>query len=197
MTDPKGWHSRGYLPHFDSPETIQFVTFRLADSLPREIAAALPVRWGVHAELDGYLDHGLGECWLGRPELAELIEGALLHSDGQRYRLMAWCVMPNHVHVVLEPLGEHCLPAIVQTWKSFTAHRANRILSLQGAFWHNDYFDRFMRDEDHLARTIHYTEENPVKAKLASNAAEWRRSSARLRSADWPTRRTAGVSTLS
>jgi putative transposase len=179
MADPKGWNSRGYLPHFDSPETVQFVTFRLADSLPRAVADSLTGRWGIHAELDEQPDRSLGECWLKRPEIAELVEGAFLYFDASRYRLLAWCVMPNHVHVVFEPIGDNQLGAVVQTWKSFTAHRANRLLARQGAFWHNDYFDRFMRDEAHLDRTIHYVEENPVKVGLVAAAAEWRWSSAR------------------
>jgi hypothetical protein len=60
MAELKGWHSRGYLPHFDSPETIQFVTFRLADSLPRQ--ALEPIRMQKHflQHLDHELDAGLG-----------------------------------------------------------------------------------------------------------------------------------------
>jgi hypothetical protein len=94
---PKGWHSRGYLPHFDSPETVQFVTFRLADSLPRHIAEGLRHQDHALPRLDQELDVGLGACWLRRAEVASLVEEALLHFDGTRYRMLGWCVMPNHV----------------------------------------------------------------------------------------------------
>jgi hypothetical protein len=100
----KGWHSRGYLPHFDSAETVQFVT-----------------------------------------------------ADG------------------------HSLGAVVRGWKSFTANRANKALGRSGPFWHRDYFDRFIRDEGHLSRTIEYVENNPVKAGLTSSAIDWQWSSARRR----------------
>jgi putative transposase len=150
MVDHKGWHSRGYLPHFDSPETVQFVTFRLADSLPRPVVEALRLgddaAWLIERELDG----GLGACWLGREDIATLVENALLHFDGQRYRLLAWCIMPNHVHAVVELFQGYGLGSILHSWKSFTANRANKIVRRTGAFWHDDYFDRYMRDEHHL-----------------------------------------------
>jgi putative transposase len=104
MTPPKGWHSRGYLPHFDSPETVQFVTFRLADSLPAAVAEALGHREDNVHRIERELDAGLGACWLGKPEIASLVQDALLHFDGERYRLIAWCLMPNHVHVVIDIL---------------------------------------------------------------------------------------------
>jgi putative transposase len=178
--EPKGWHSRGYLPHFDSPETVQFVTFRLADSLPAKVSAMLHPEADVH-QVDRELDSGLGACWLRRPEIASLVEGALLHFDDIRYRLIAWCLMPNHVHVVIELTNGHSLTDIVRSWKSFTARRANILLGRSGPFWHRDYFDRYMRNEEHLAQTVEYVEMNPVKAGLAKNAEEWPWSSARLR----------------
>src|SRR5262245_23086601 len=93
--------------------------------------------------------------------IASIVEDAILHFDGDRYQLLAWCVMPNHVHVIIEPSGGHSLGAIVRSWKSFTANRANRALGRAGPFWHRDYFDRFIRDEGHLFRTIDYVENNP------------------------------------
>jgi REP element-mobilizing transposase RayT len=177
----KGWHSRGYLPHFDSSETIQFVTFRLFDSLPRAVAEMLAEQPENLAKTDESLDGGLGACWLKEPAIAALVENAMLHFDGERYRLLAWCVMPNHVHVVVAPTEGHSLGAIIQAWKSFTAHRANAILGRSGPFWHKDYFDRFIRDEGHLARTMDYVESNPVKAGLAVTSDSWPWSSGRRR----------------
>lgn len=177
----KGWHSRGYLPHFDSPETIQFVTFRLADSLPRAVAEMLARRPVNLFEADASLDAGLGACWLGDPAIADLVQDTILHFDGQRYCLLAWCIMPNHVHVVVEPGVGHSLGAIVHSWKSFSANQANRMLRRSGPFWHRDYFDRYIRDEGHLERTADYVENNPVKAELTANAIDWPWSSRRLR----------------
>jgi REP element-mobilizing transposase RayT len=177
----KGWHSRGYLPHFDSAETIQFVTFRLFDSLPRAVVEQLAKQPDNLAKTDERLDGGSGACWLKDSTIAALIENAMLHFDGERYRMLAWCVMPNHVHAVLEPIEENRLGTIVQTWKSFSAKKANSVLDRSGPFWHKDYFDRFIRDEGHLARTVEYVERNPVKAGLASTPSAWLWSSNRRR----------------
>lgn len=85
------------------------------------------------------------------------------------------------MHVLVEPAADDSLDRIVHSWKSYAAHQANRVPRRNGAFWHRDYFDRYIRDEGHLSRTIDYIENNPVKAGLASGPLEWRWSSARLR----------------
>ncbi len=85
--NPKGWHSRGYLPHFDAGQVIQAITFRLGDSLPAEVVRGLqddPLRT---RKLDGVLDTGRGSCVLERPEVADIVEQAMLHFDGRRYHL--------------------------------------------------------------------------------------------------------------
>jgi len=133
MTEAKGWHSRGYLPHFDSPETVQFVTFRSADSLPRAVVEGLRLTDDGIQRIDRELDSGMGECWLRSPAIASLVQDSLFHFDGQRYRLLAWCLMPNHVHVVMDMLeGKASLGAIVRGWKSFTARRAHEQLGRSG-----------------------------------------------------------------
>ena len=91
--------------------------------------------------------------------------------------------MPNHVHVVIEPDPLHGLGAIVQSWKSFTAKKANAILGRTGAFWRKDYFDRFMRNEEHYARTVDDVENNPVTAGLCQAPEAWPWSSAATRKA--------------
>ncbi len=178
MTQSKGWHGRGYLPHFDSPETVQFPTFRLADSMPQGRIEAMRSQPNSALLIDKELDVGLGACWLRNPEIAKLTEEALLHFDGKHHRMLAWCIMPNHVHAVTEMMHDHSLSDVVKSWKSFTARQANARLRRTGAFWGADYFDRYMRDEDHLMRTIHYVENNPVKAGLVEAASDWPWSSA-------------------
>jgi putative transposase len=177
---PKGWHSRGYLPHFDSPETLQFVTFRLFDSLPAHVLEQLSLVAG-DAERDSFLDQGSGNCWLRQPEIARIVEEALLHFDGERYRLIAWTVMPNHVHVLIEPLAEHRLGDIVSSWKRFSARSANRALGRSGPFWLDDYWDTYIRNERHLESTVAYIENNPVKAGLVKEPEDWLWGHARLR----------------
>ncbi len=120
-----------------------------------------------------YEDASHGACHLRRPEIARLVQDALQHADGDRYRLLAWCVMPNHVHALIEQMPGSRLADIVQSWKSFTAKRANRMLGREGPFWARDYFDRYIRDENHFETTRRYVNENPAKAGLCEDAADW------------------------
>ena len=101
----KFWHSRGYLPHCDTPGLLQAITFRLADSLPANVLERLLQGAGDNAEkhrrIENLLDAGHGACWLKQPDVADIAENSLLHLDVQRYRLLARSVMLNHVHVLI------------------------------------------------------------------------------------------------
>jgi REP element-mobilizing transposase RayT len=179
--DTKGWHSRGYLPHFDSQGVTQFVTFRLADSLPAVALERLRISDKSESLRDEMLDRGLGACWLAREEIARMVEEAFLLFDGQRYRLHAWTVMPNHVHVLLSQSEGNPLGSVIASLKRFTAAEANRRLGRTGPFWQKDYWDRFIRNDGHYAAAEHYIDMNPVKAGLCSNTGDWRWGNARLR----------------
>ena len=180
----KAWHSRGYLPHLDQPGIIQFITFRLSDSVPAKVIAAFPGSAGaspavkLRKRTDGYMVQGHGECWLGDDRIAELVENALLYFDGVRYRLLAWVIMPNHVHALIEAFDGFPLDGVIHSWKSFTSKQANKILGRSGQFRMQDYFDRYIRDDNHLAAVTDYIERNPVKAGLAPSADAWRWGSA-------------------
>ncbi|MCG3173791.1 MAG: hypothetical protein GMKNLPBB_01993 [Myxococcota bacterium] len=184
----KTWRSRGYLPHWEAGETPQSITFRLHDSLPRELLdrwsdelARLPEDQRSLARrkrIETALDAGHGACWLRDPEIAQIVESALLHFDGERYRLHAWCVMPNHVHALITPLHGNSLSSIMHSWKSFTAKEANHVLDRQGPFWLEEYHDRAIRNEEHFRRAIEYIEQNPVKAGMCERMEDWRFGSA-------------------
>lgn len=198
---PKGWHSRGYLPHFDGEGVTQFITFRLADSLPLKVLEAwkqelaqlkMPepeYRLALQKRIERHLDQGEGAHYLQEPPIAALVESALYHFDGERYRLLSWVIMPNHVHLLLTPHTTHSLTEIMRSLKSYTSHEANKLLKRKGKFWFEDYFDRYIRDADHYAAVVRYIENNPVKAGLSSTLEEWRYGSAwwRNRSAVVPT----------
>ena len=182
----KGWYSSKYLPHFDSPGAQQYITYRLADSLPAEResewAAILAIEDDLEKQrqLERYLDLGHGACHLRNRCIAQVVQENLWHKDGVQYRLLGWVVMPNHVHTLLEiwrtPLGE-----VVKGWKSYTSKVANKILGREGTFWQDDYFDRYIRDGDHYRRVVRYIEDNPIKAGLVRVAAEWPWGSAHFR----------------
>jgi REP element-mobilizing transposase RayT len=181
--------SRGYLPHREREHPTYFVTFRLADSLPRDLViqlrrqreSAKKVTTAVEAvagraaarELrsllrtaESCLDSGLGECHMRDSRIAKIVADALQHFQGTRYQLLGWCVMPNHVHVVFAPLGENKLDRILHSWKSFSALMANRLLQRRGNFWQREYFDHLVRSEGSLLKILHYVKENPTRAGL-------------------------------
>jgi len=124
------------------------------------------------------LREGHGEQLLADRRIAAIVENALFHFDSERYRLLAWCVMPTHVHVLVAQMEGHPLSAVVQSWKSFSAKAANKVLGRQHGFWAPEYYDRFMRHETHLGTTRAYIESNPVTAALCRHPADWRFSSA-------------------
>jgi putative transposase len=182
----RGWHQRGFLPHFDAPGVTQFVTFQLQDSFPvtrrMEFEAILkePDDSATRRKLEAWLDHGHGECWHRRRDVAEIVEKILLAADGRDYRMQAWVVRPNHIHLVVD-VWDVPLVKLINGWKGKSSCEANKLLGRSGAFWQEDYYDTLIRDEAHLKRAVRYTEQNPVKAFLAEAARNWQWSSARHR----------------
>jgi REP element-mobilizing transposase RayT len=197
-----GFHSRGHLPNIKREGAVYFVTFRLADSLPREIieklkhereailrqslAANRPLTW--HEEqlfawyserVESFLDAGSGECWLRQPEIARLVADAIKFFDRDRYDLHAWVVMPNHAHVVVWPRPGHTLSAILHSWKSFTATKANKVLKRAGKhFWQKESYNHWIRDDAERTWLCAYVVNNPVKARLCARPEDWPWSSA-------------------
>jgi type I restriction enzyme R subunit/putative DNA methylase len=191
---------------------VQAVTFRLADALPREKLRQLEEELGKlvisederdnrrRTRIETWLDAGLGSCVLRRTEMARVMEEGFLRADGERYRLLAWCVMPNHVHVLIQQWAS--LADIVRSWKAYSgrwalAHAAKLGLSpggrgtspampLKTRFWQPGYWDRFMRDERHFNITIEYIHYNPVKAGLCAKPEDWPWSSMRFSWEDTP-----------
>ena len=146
--DTPRWRSRGYLPHVESSEVIQHVTFHLADSLPQTVLLRLDAELKLlpiakrdaarRQRIEEWIDAGHGSCVLRKPPIAAMVQAALLAFDNQRYRLLAWVVMPNHVHALFQPLDGWEAAKIVASWKKFTArkildlHNAIRRLALPG-----------------------------------------------------------------
>ena len=203
-----GIHSRGYLPHVKREGADYFVTFRLADSLPREVllrfeaeraerlrqvqvvkatgrktaACDQTLNRDFRRKIERYLDQGSGACHLRRPEIAELVAGALKFFHGERYLLRDWVVMPNHVHVLDWPMPNWLVSDIVKSWKQFTSRRAKSALGLApGRLWQPEPYDHWVRDDEERARIRRYIRNNPVKAKLCARAEDWRWSSAWVR----------------
>ncbi len=178
---PEEWH-RGNLPHRNKQGLIQSVTFRLADSLPQEVLKKIETEIKHLSEekrdvekrkkYEYWLDKGLGCCALANREMAQVVQEAFFHHNGDKYDLLAWSIMPNHVHVLIKVKSD--LSKIIQSWKSFTgkwALKNNKKFNLgieAGAkeFWMPEYWDRFIRDEEHFNNAVRYILKNPEKANL-------------------------------
>lgn len=185
------------LPHWTQPGSTYAVTFRLADALPaavvdrfrreREniIATAAQMRRDLAAHevqrleyiqserIQEYLDGGAGTCILRDERTAIIVRDALTHFDGERYDLLAWCIMPNHVHVVFTPHTPHDVSSITHSWKSFTATMINRLHGRRGSLWQKESYDHIIRDQTDLTQSIQYVMDNPVKAKLTNWKWAW------------------------
>jgi len=182
-----GWYDRGYIPHFDAGRVSQFLTFRLCDSLPQSViqewrdqTAGLDEEGSVifRKQVETYLDQGYGACFLKDHRVATLIEDSLLFHHQKKYELIAWVVMPNHIHFLARPLEGVELRGIAHSLKSYTAHEANKLLNRSGQFWQHEPFDRYIRNQKHFLSVVKYIENNPVKAGLCDLPEDWRFSSA-------------------
>jgi putative transposase len=172
-----GWRSHGHLPHCDDRGLVQHIIFGLNDGFrapPPSIEGASERAQWADREFDG----GRGSRLLAKTQHAQTVQDCLLHGDGERYALAAWCVMPTHVHVVVEQAEGHTLSDVVQKWKSISAHAINKLEGRKGRLWQPEYFDRFMRSEQQFGWTVAYVENNPVAARLVEKPEDWRFSSA-------------------
>jgi REP element-mobilizing transposase RayT len=154
------------LPHWTADQGTYFVTFRLADALSKDLALRIATRKRRSLLIQRFLDRGDGRCWLRDPQVAAMVDRSIRYFDGQRYRLHAWTIMPNHVHVVFRTLGAFTLSRVTHGWKSYTSLEANRILGRGGKFWQTESYDALLHDQHDLDRVIAYVVANPVKAGL-------------------------------
>jgi REP element-mobilizing transposase RayT len=186
-----GWHSRGYLPHFDGIVIPQSISLHLADAVPRKVIEvwkreldarnSMQDKALLQRRIEKYADQGYGEAFFKDDRLAEMVQETLLKDDGKKYRTSAWVVMPNRVHLLLTRVNECTLSDIMQAFKSITSHKANKTLQRNGQFWMPEYFDRYIRNATHYNKTVEYIENNPVKARLCARPEEYRFSSAWFR----------------
>lgn len=205
---------RRNLPHWHPPGAAIFATWRLKDSLPMSAVKRLrethrllkreAERKGLSIEdldlrinkklfamMDEFLDRAAaGPTWLREPAIANKMQDALLNIYAHLYKLWAYVVMPNHVHVLVKPrpaIPSVNAPAdemvslsdITKRLKGYAAREANKLLCLTGqSFWQTESFDHWPRDEDEFYRIVAYIENNPVKAGLVLIAEDWPWSSA-------------------
>ncbi len=153
------------LPHWQQQNRIYFITFRTNDSLPISKQQELKFT----EEKEAALDQGYGECHLRNSRCRALLESTLLHENGIQYELLAYVIMPNHVHILTAPYENVDLSNLVRTWKSISARKINRLLNRIGPFWLDESFDHIVRSQSHLENFIRYIQGNPEKAHLKND----------------------------
>jgi len=192
-------------PHWSQDGAIVFVTIRTVDSIPKEVilrwerekAEWLAARnfrghwkeilptlpheeqelfqktFNRHREM--YLDTCHGACVLKRPELSEIVGDALMHFDGQRYRMGDFIVMPNHIHLLAAFTSAEQMLAQFDSWTHFSAVKINRMIGTKGKFWQHEPFDHLVRSVEQYEYLRRYIAQNPEKAKLSEEEYLYRR----------------------
>jgi len=92
-----------------------------------------------------------------------LVAENLEHFNEDRYRLAAYVVMDDHVHVVVAPLPSNLLGKILQGWKSYTAHAINKLRGTTGTRWMKDSHTRALRNMREIRGAMQYILDNPTK----------------------------------
>jgi putative transposase len=175
------------VPHWQQQGAVYFVTFRLADAVPRRLRTEWeyereawlrvhPEPWTAETEreyhvrfsgaMERWLDAGHGSCVLRRNNCAAFVAEALRHFDGARLAIISAVVMPNHVHALFVQKADWPLEELLRSWKSFSSRKINSLLGRDGSLWQRDYFDRLVRDEKHFANCVRYIRRNPGKVHL-------------------------------
>ena len=136
------------LPHWQSPGSVYFVTWRT-----RQLFALTP------------------DC-------RSIVLNAVKHWHTRRWFVYATVVMPDHVHVLARPLSRnpnsltdtevHDLGAILHSIKGFSAHCVNGVLGRVGSVWQDERYDRIIRDDREFDETAEYIRHNPEKAGLVA-----------------------------
>ena len=175
------------LPHWHQSHRLQFLTWCLGDALPIKAMLRLRrerIRWiNAHppphtpeenvwyfdrfiARPHRWLALGRGESIFRNPEYADLLASVLLFHEGTKCRMDAFVIMPNHVHCLVQLIGDTTLSQLLHSWRSYSAQQINRRRGHRGNLWSGDFWDRCIRSPAHYWKVRTYIQENPVKARL-------------------------------
>lgn len=192
---------RRHLPHYQLDNSYYFITYRLVNSLSLNLINTLKEEYFYEKKMilrlinifereeqlynlqkmyfgkfDYHLDRSL-RCvnYLSDDRIAKIVCDAMMFLDGKDYSLISYCVMPNHVHMLihverfLKPLYK-----IMQSLKRYTARESNKIINLSGHFWQQESYDHIVRNSNELKNIINYITNNPFKAGIIDNSEMWK-----------------------
>jgi REP-associated tyrosine transposase len=193
------------LPHIHPEGYPLFITFRLADSLPLDVLKELTTQrerelnvlksqspdeiYKIEKKHFGRYDEWLDRCvsgtrWLENKTIANIVAKKIHSMNGKLFQLTAYCIMPNHVHLLIESVitdrlqhrgktAQYPVTDTLRLLKGNTARACNLALERSGQFWNHESYDHYVRDEQELERIIKYILFNPVKAKLVADWQKW------------------------
>ena len=195
-------HYQRTLPHILPPGESVFITYRLYGSIPADVLLRFleekqtalrhietsnadrdtigKAKYDQNKRYFAAYDHYMDTCdegphWLKLPAVAEIIKEGIHHRDGIDYDLYAYCIMSNHVHLLVSIRQDH--RPFHQTLKSLKGHsarRSNELLDRTGqTFWQAESYDHVIRNYEEYKRIIAYILANPVNAGLVDSWEEW------------------------
>lgn len=168
---------RNHLPHLTPSGGCFFITFCTADSIP--IHKAIGKKNKSSNDFIKEFDQRKHECNsvdLSLPVIGGIIKKAIEKYDNIYYELLYYCIMHNHVHLVIdtgfkkepEPLHK-----IMKQIKGSTSRAINLLMNQSGPFWQKDSYDHLIRNEKELGNIGDYIIENPVKAGKVPQWQDW------------------------
>lgn len=187
------------LPHWELNLIAYHVCFRLDDAIPASVRMQwqeerkrilekspngdkMPTKEEVKRfqylyseKIEKYLDSGYGSCILREENVAIIVRNSLEFYESKKYSLHAWCIMPNHVHVIFQALGTHTLSEILHGWKSFTSHAINNLLNRKGKLWQDDSYNHIIRTLREYHYHVKYVWNNPENAGFHEWKWRWKR----------------------
>ena len=172
-------YNGNHMPHWTKNGVVYHISFRLFDSVPvakrmewEESRRVLDDKWRkgeilsedelremkylYSANIESYLDSGYGECILRNDGALAVVRDTLMHDNGKKYRIHAFGIMPNHVHIIVEFPEASRMPEVLQQWKSVSAHRLNHMLGRKGEVWQTDSYNHIIRTSEEYKFQMNY-----------------------------------------
>jgi putative transposase len=190
---------RRNLPHLQPPDVPIFITYNLKFDLPEEIKEIIKQKRTIFkkntnpskSEIIGFekrifelfddflVTYKHSPQWLAVTKIGDIIVESLHFLNNKYYKLLAFCIMSNHVHILVKPLMDEnsqpfSLPKIMHDHKRFTARESNKILQRKGHFWQDENYDHYIRNDEEFYNVVWYIINNPVKANLVKSWKEWK-----------------------
>ena len=169
------------LTHWEQTGKLQYITFRLADSLPQvaldelrrlkeKVQKENPHPWSLETSnkfkkmtmerIEYWLEQAHGECVLRRQEVRNIVVESF-EFVRNRCAIPAYVIMPNHIHLLILCNKDEEWSNVVGSVKQYTARRINKQLGRKGKLWQTEPYNRIVRNEDHFLACVSYIRNNP------------------------------------